>query len=120
MKTPDDHSARTAALSDLIQFRRPVAEAIQQLGKFPWDCPTELVELGIADIIGAIKSHLRGTLGEQDLESWAEALAGRDDVGMTAGQAGILIDALFELSSPELFGAPATTVPLLLERLREA
>jgi hypothetical protein len=120
MDTPDRDSARIEALTDLIEFRRPVAEAIQQLGQFPWDCATELVELGMADVIAALESHLRGELDEHDLESWAEALAGRDDVGMRAGQAGVLTEALFELSSPELFGPPATTVPVLLERLRDA
>lgn len=118
--TPNEHSARVAALRDLIQFRRPVAEAIQQLAEFPWDCPAELVELKAADVIGAIGMHLRGSLSGDVLESWAEALTGRDDIGMAAGQASIVADALFELSSPELFGAPATTLAPLLERLRRA
>lgn len=120
METPDENSARIESLNDLIKFKRPVAAAIQQLANYPWDCAIELVELEIADVICAIESHFRGTLDEHDLESWAEALAGRDDVGMRAGQADILTEALFELSSPELFGSPATTVPLLLKRLREA
>lgn len=120
MDTPKIDSARIEALKDLIEFRRPVLEAIEQLGQFPWDCATELVELGMADVLAALESHRRGELDEHDLESWAEALAGRDDVGMRAAQAGVLTEALFELSSPELFGPPATTVPALLERLRDA
>jgi len=69
-------------------------------------------------VVSALESHALGGLHADGLESWAEAIAGRDDVAMEVTAAEMLTQALFELSSPELFGPVASTAPRVLERLR--
>ncbi|HEX5332375.1 MAG TPA: hypothetical protein VFW79_07005 [Cellulomonas sp.] len=95
-----------------------MGDSIKNLGQFPWDSPDELAVLGVADVVAALESHALGGLDADGLESWAEAIAGRDDVAMEATAAEMLAQALFELSSPELFGPVASTAPRLLECLR--
>ena len=95
-----------------------MADGIWHLRQFPWDSPEELTVLTVADVVSALESHALGELGTDGLESWAEAIAGRDDVAMETKAAEDLTQALFELSSPELFGPAASTAPRLLEGLR--
>ena len=109
---------RVDALNDLLQLRIPVADGIRNLGQFPWDSPEELVVLAVADVVSALESYARGEMDTDGLESWAEAIAGRDDVAMETKAADVLTQGLFELSSSELFGPVASTAPRLLERLR--
>ncbi|CAN5361044.1 hypothetical protein BH11ACT1_BH11ACT1_13050 [soil metagenome] len=93
-------------------------DGIRNLGQFPWDSTEELAVLGVADVVSALESHARGGLDADGLESWAEAIAGREDVAMETTAAEMLTQALFELSSPELFGPVASTAPRVLECLR--
>jgi|SRR5450830_77193 hypothetical protein len=109
---------RVDALNDLLRLRIPVADAIQNLQHFPWDSTEELTVLTVADVVSVLESHVLGEMDAQDLESWAEAIEGRDDVAMETRRAEGLTQALFELSSSELFGPVASTAPRLLERLR--
>jgi hypothetical protein len=95
-----------------------VADGIRKLGRFPWDSPEELTVLAVTDVVSALESYALGEMDPDDLESWAEAIAGRDDVAMETAAADVLTQAIFELSSPELFGPVASTAPRLLECLR--
>lgn len=105
---------RVDALNDLLRRRIPVADGIRNLRQFPWDSPEELTVLAAADVVAALESYALGEMGAEGLESWAEAIAGRDDVAMETKAAENLTQALFELSSPELFGPVASTAPRLL------
>jgi hypothetical protein len=109
---------RVDALNDLLRRRIPVGDGIRNLGRFPWDSPEELAVLAVADVVSALESYALGEMDPDDLESWAEAIAGRDDVAMETAAADVLTRAIFELSSPELFGPVASTAPHLLESLR--
>ena len=111
-------SRRVDALNDLLRRRISVVDGITNLRQFPWDSPEELTVLTVADVVSALESWVLGDIDDQGLESWAEAIAGRDDVAMETKAADVLTQGLFELSSPELFGPVASTAPRLLERLR--
>ena len=111
-------SRRVDALNDLLRRRISVVDGITNLRQFPWDSPEELTVLTVADVVSALESWVLGDIDDQGLESWAEAIAGRDDVAMETKAADVLTQALFELSSPKLFGPVASTAPRLLERLR--
>lgn len=116
MNGPSD--ARVEVLRDLIDFRRPVPEAVIALGSFAWDAPHELVAVTKGQVIAAIQRCLDGTISLEELRAWAEALEGRDDVGYEEGGVDMR-EAVFELATPELFGEPTTTISELLERLRQ-
>lgn len=109
---------RVDALHDLLRRRIPVGDGIKNLERFSWDSSEELAVLAVTDVVSALESHTRGGLDADGLESWAEAIIGRDDVAMEATAAEMLTQALVELSSPELFGPVASTAPRVLECLR--
>ncbi len=94
---------RLDAVRDLVELRVPVAEAVSVLRGFPWD-EDELVDLDVAHVTAALAAYDAGALDATDLEAWADAVEGRDDIGRTAGQEQLLNDVLMALSSPELFG----------------
>jgi hypothetical protein len=57
--------------------------------------------------------YLGSTIRGSDVEEWAEAIEGRDDVGYEGDAADMLREAVFELANPDL------TNQLVPERARE-
>ncbi len=49
-----------------------------------------------------LERYLRGTLAASDVECWADAVEGRDDIQYLDGQEEKIADLLFRLSSPEI------------------
>ena len=96
---------RTALLSELIGLRRPVAQIRPELGVFPWDSETELVQLGIVDVLRALRAYVDGQIDADELEGWADALEVRDDVGLDEPDEEVLREFLTEISTPELYEA---------------
>lgn len=116
--TPDLVSdERRAALRDLVEHRRPVSESVQALAQFGWDSEEELVDVTASDVVNMLKSHLDGSTDADEVEAWAEAVQGRDDIGIPGPEAERVGRALFEISSPELFGDPKETFPALIVQL---
>lgn len=93
---------RTAALQDLVDLRKPVREAVAALSRFDFDSDEELVTLTPSAIVSVLERYLAGVISALDVEEWAEALFGRDDVGLLAGSENLLKEAVFELSTPEI------------------
>jgi hypothetical protein len=93
---------RIMALQDTLELRKPVAEAVHELSRFGPDSDEELVTLTPAHVASLLEKYLSGALTEHDIEAWAEALAGRDDVGLLEGFEDPLKQVLFELSTPEI------------------
>jgi hypothetical protein len=101
MTSPDErHEARIAALLDVTQWRRrPISEAVERLREFPWDSDDELVTMTRADGISCLDLYLTGSITADDVNVWAEALEGRDDVAFDTE---LLSELLFELANPEI------------------
>ena len=93
---------RVKALRDLIEIREPIAAAVSHLRRFPWDCDAELVTLTGSDLIRVLDRYLQGDLSNTDVEEWAEALEGRDDVGYEPQLSDTLKQIIFELANPLL------------------
>jgi hypothetical protein len=93
---------RMVALQDMLELRNSVAEAVRELSRFDFDSDEELVTLTPAHVVGVLDRYLSGELVEHDIEAWAEAVAGRDDVGLLEGFEESLKQFLFELSTPEI------------------
>ena len=106
-------ASRTKALRDLVELRSPVAEAASALESFPWDSPHELVSLTKLDVVSVVRRFLAGEISKKELQSWAEAIEGRDDIRFDERAK----EAIFELATPELAGSPDNTIPDLLGRL---
>jgi hypothetical protein len=59
-----------------------------------------------------------GSLDEAALSAWAEAIHGREDSALDTTDRDILAEAVFEASTPELFGTMAEIVESVLRRLQ--
>ncbi|MBB4963474.1 hypothetical protein [Saccharothrix violaceirubra] len=79
-----------------------MADAVRGLSRFGWDRDVESVVVTSAHVVGVLGRYLAGALSAEDVELWAEALAGRDDVGFVEGTEDELKQVLFELSTPEI------------------
>ena len=110
-----DTGTRRQAVSDLIELRRPLEEAITTLQQYPWDSEEELVEFGSSELLHALDSFLIGALSAEQLEAWANAVEGRDDIGFRPST---LIDLVAELANPMLF-SPLTheSIQQIMNRL---
>ena len=120
MTDSTSQEARASALYDLVQRRRPTAEAVEALSRFPWDSSDELAMLQRTDVVELLNAFVAGDVQAADVEAWAEGLAGRDDVGFEEPDSELLRRALYELSTPELFGPLDLLAPQWLERLKNS
>ncbi|MGH2718940.1 MAG: hypothetical protein ACRDJU_10205 [Actinomycetota bacterium] len=93
---------RARALADLVSLNLPVGEAIDSLRRFPWDTERWLVILQTEDARRVLAAYLAGQLAADEIELWANAIEGRDDIGFEAGRETELKDFVFELANPEL------------------
>jgi hypothetical protein len=108
------NSRRQDALRALIELRAPLAVATAGLTDFPWPGEEPGVTLTLGDVSRVLDLFDAGTLSETDLTAWAEEVHGREDIELDPADRDLLADALFELSTPELFG----TVPDIVSELR--
>lgn len=90
---------RTATLDALVKVTMPISEAVSRLAEFPWDSDAELVSLAPEDFYHVLSLFKQGTLSAVEVENWANALEGRDDVGISSPLAQEL---LYELANPLL------------------
>jgi len=93
---------RRAAVEALVELRGEIAHVVSVARSFPFDCEETLVTLTCAHIDAILERYLRGTLGAGEVECWADAVEGRDDIQYREGQEEKIADLLFRLSSPEI------------------
>lgn len=93
---------RHDVLVDLIELRRPLGAAIAAVKELPWDSDVEIVLLARANAVALLQRYLRGELGAADLERWADAIEGREDIGSEQGHEELLRAFVFETANPAL------------------
>lgn len=93
---------RIDALRDLINLRVPVEQAESALAEFGWDSDDDLDTLTRADVIHILRRYQAGELNSTDCQRWAEALEGRDDLGLEEDWEDALKELLFEIATPGL------------------
>lgn len=95
-------SARREALLDVVLLRRPLAEAIADLRRFPRDSDVQLVVLTRAHALGVVDAVLTGRLTPEEAEEWANCLEVREDLGFVPADDELLGDVIFTLANPIL------------------
>ncbi len=105
------------ALRDLVELRTSVEAAVERLTAFPWPGEEPGVTLTLGDVRRALDGFDARTLTEAQLETWAEEIHGREDIELDPVDRDLLADALFELSTPELFGPMTEVVSELRRRI---
>jgi hypothetical protein len=87
---------RVAHLNKLLSMSAPESG----LAQFAWDTDTPLVELQAAHIANALSKFLAGEVSASEIESWANAIECRDDVGYQPQSS--VGAVLHELANPRL------------------
>ncbi|WP_392507569.1 hypothetical protein ACF3NT_11555 [Naumannella halotolerans] len=84
-----------------------VAEPVRTLGQFDR-----------THVRHGVEAFLSGEVSADLLERWAEAVHSAEDVALDPSDEAFLADALFQLSTPELFGSMEAIVAAISERDR--
>ncbi|WP_320671116.1 hypothetical protein [Patulibacter defluvii] len=82
------------------------------LAALPFDISEPLVRLTVDIVQDVLARWADGRIGDEDLQSWADALEVRDDVEPEPPFRDVLKDCLFELSEPTLAGKPMSALAL--------
>src|SRR5882762_4115286 len=90
---------RQDLLRSLISLESPVDDVLSALQRFGWDS-RELVTLTPEHIIAVLRRFMAGEFNARDVEHWADAIEGRDDIAMSD----LLKDVLFDIANPVLQG----------------
>lgn len=98
--TSPNPEKRVALLTRLLKCDQPLDALLSELSEFGWDSEDELVSLTLIDAERAVASYRSGKISAGALESWAEAIEGRDDVGFEAHHEELLRRLIFELANP--------------------
>lgn len=90
---------RQNALENLIQLKLPTDQAVSALAQFEWDSEIELVSLEAAQIQNVLLLFKQGVVSAAEVEAWANAIEGRDDIKVPSS---LVSEALHELANPLL------------------
>jgi hypothetical protein len=91
---------RTELAVALVELSRPIELIAAELQRFPWDSEAELVSLTRQHIQSVLKRYAADQLTAKAVEDWANAIEGRDDIGIGADPT--LRQTIFELANPSL------------------
>lgn len=101
-------TTRLDHLESLLRFNRPVEDSLCALKAFGWDSEEELVVLTRGHLRNVLQRFLANEIKHTDVEQWADAIEGRDDIGVDEEAHNTLLEAIFELANPSING-PLTT-----------
>lgn len=95
---------RTRLLAALLAEPLKAEELSRSLSHLKWDSDDELVDLHRAHVSHALSAYMQGELDASEIETWANAVEGRDDIGREEGFELLLNDAIHCLANPVLEG----------------
>lgn len=95
---------RRHALVDLVELRVAPSEAVAAVRQLPWDSEVELVLLSRANVVVLLTRYLHRELSKAELEAWANAVEGREDIGVEPDDEESLRAFVFETANPVLAG----------------
>jgi hypothetical protein len=93
---------REQLLLELLSPQRPIKLISEDLSRYQWDSDAELVTLERSHLKSVLGSFVAGQLTAADVQTWAETIEGRDDIGLEAGHAEQLKSIIFELATPAI------------------
>ena len=95
-------SERKKALDALLGFEQPVEQLRTALAAFSWDAATELAFLSSSHMANALSRFIGGNTAATEVQAWANAIEGRDDIGFESANEQLLRELLHELANPVL------------------
>ena len=106
-------SERKKALEALLGFEQPVEQLRNALAAYPWDADTELAFLSVGHVANVLNRFVADRNAAIEVENWANAVEGRDDIGFESANEQLLRELAHELANP------LVTQPLTRERAIE-
>jgi hypothetical protein len=94
---------RSELVHSLLESPERWTDLSERLGTFEWDSDEELVALRPEHLIHVLTCYLSGLLRESDVEGWANAVEGREDIGRSTAAA-LVNDALHRMANQILEG----------------
>ena len=94
--------SRTEILNNLLLCNSPVTELLRNLTDYSWDSEEELVTLKASHVDNILSRFLQGELSVKDVETWANAIEGREDIAIDPVNFGLVQDSIFELANPDI------------------
>ena len=94
--------SRESLVRSLLALDRPLDEVVQRLGQYPWDSAEKLEIFRAAHAESVLKRFADGKLLASEVEAWANAIEGREDVGYEPSAEATLRRLIFELANPLL------------------
>ncbi len=104
---------RADLLRSLLRFDRPLSDLSAPLARFGWDSDRELATIERAHVLAILGRYLSGEIQPPDVEDWANAIEGREDIGYERGHEDGLREVVYELANPYL------TRPLSVQSAKE-
>ncbi len=96
---------RKEILLRLVEASDALQDIVLDLNRLSWDSSRPLVTLTRPDIARVLGRYLNEELSENDIELWANAIEGREDVQYEIGHEDILAEAIHQLANPLLTSA---------------
>lgn len=93
---------RIDLLNLLLKFEQPLSNILPFLNDLGWDCQKPLVTLNKNHIINILERYLSQQLSSLDVEAWANAIEGREDIEYDKDSEEIIEEAIYELANPIL------------------
>ena len=119
--SPLERMTRLELVSRLVQCQGDIKALQARLQGFPLDAQVPLVTLEVSHIASVLERFLTGRTSAAEVEYWAEAVEGRDDVAYAQSNETTIKHVLFVLSTPKINGVLSQDhAKDLLRQLRHA
>jgi hypothetical protein len=93
---------RTQALTDLLEYNQPLHGIDTALKEFSWDSEKTHAILTRTHVIDVLQRYLNQELYEHQVEAWANAIEGREDIEWEEGYGEALQESIHRLANPLL------------------
>jgi len=94
-------NTRANMLKVLLSLSKPIEEITKALSELDWDSD-ELVVIEMEHIKRILERYLSGELNEAAIETWANTVEYREDIGLSEKNEGVVKELIHELANPDL------------------
>lgn len=94
--------SRAELLVSLLGYMQSLEKTLTELQQFEWDVAIPLIVLKPNHVTQLLERYLRNELTEADVEAWANAIEGREDIDYEDGYDDMLHEVIYVLANPLL------------------
>ncbi len=93
---------RRKLLKKLLKYDGNLKEITTSLEKLGWDSNVSLITLQRQEIIEILNRYIKSEFTTSDIEEWANAIEGREDIDYENGYDELISTIIFKLANPLL------------------